>query len=374
MFLMMILHSPFLDSWLQGVHVYKAHNMFVDHMHHPWRTLATIINKCLSGKTTSNDKLRKSRIDILWGMFKRKNVDYLELIWEDLAYQIDHQEENEIKTRNMPYPSLQVSSQSLLNNTSLSPPQLSTLIIYNQGCGYCDIRPKKRAKAKSQKVKLPPSKTKLKGASSLTPEEQEAADIMHALKESKKTSIRQPGTGGLNEGTGSKLRVLNESTVISATSSKGTGIKLRVPDEEKDITEEKDDNNDVKKDDKDGDADDEGDDHISDTQDADDEDVKTESNEDDIYKYKIRVNDEMTDAAKAVANKITIKDTTYSKINSLLEVKIQSEVPHTQSSSMLSISVTSEPTVLTLVQESPLIAAATTLPPPSVSTTPPVPQ
>ncbi|GJQ96472.1 putative reverse transcriptase domain-containing protein [Tanacetum coccineum] len=32
-------------------------NMFMDHMHQPWRTLAAIINKCLSGKTTSNEKL-----------------------------------------------------------------------------------------------------------------------------------------------------------------------------------------------------------------------------------------------------------------------------------------------------------------------------
>ncbi|GJZ41693.1 hypothetical protein Tco_0588579 [Tanacetum coccineum] len=55
-------------------------NMFVDHMHQPWRTLATIINKCLSGKTASNDKLRKSRIDILWGMkekrSRRENIPY----------------------------------------------------------------------------------------------------------------------------------------------------------------------------------------------------------------------------------------------------------------------------------------------------------
>ncbi|GJV04708.1 hypothetical protein Tco_1338277 [Tanacetum coccineum] len=55
-------------------------NMFVDHMHQPWRTLAAIINKCLSGNISSNDKLRKSRINILWGMFNRENVDYLELI------------------------------------------------------------------------------------------------------------------------------------------------------------------------------------------------------------------------------------------------------------------------------------------------------
>ncbi|GKC81315.1 hypothetical protein Tco_1137032 [Tanacetum coccineum] len=70
--------------------VNKYTNMFVDHMHQPWRTLAAIINKYLFGKTASNDKLRKSRIDILWGMFNRENVGYPELIWEDIAYQIDH--------------------------------------------------------------------------------------------------------------------------------------------------------------------------------------------------------------------------------------------------------------------------------------------
>ncbi|GJR80776.1 hypothetical protein Tco_0151561 [Tanacetum coccineum] len=41
--------------------LYKHTNMFVDHMHQPWRTLAAIINKCLSGKTASNDKLRRRR-------------------------------------------------------------------------------------------------------------------------------------------------------------------------------------------------------------------------------------------------------------------------------------------------------------------------
>ncbi|GJW77994.1 putative reverse transcriptase domain-containing protein [Tanacetum coccineum] len=58
----------------------KLPNMFVDYMHKPWRTLAAIINKCLSGKTSSNDRLRKSRIEILWGMFHKKNVDFVELI------------------------------------------------------------------------------------------------------------------------------------------------------------------------------------------------------------------------------------------------------------------------------------------------------
>ncbi|GJT93172.1 retrovirus-related pol polyprotein from transposon TNT 1-94, partial [Tanacetum coccineum] len=65
--------------------LHKYTNMYLDHMHQPWRTLAAIINKCLSRKTASNDRLRKSKINILWGMFYRENVDYPELIWEDIV-------------------------------------------------------------------------------------------------------------------------------------------------------------------------------------------------------------------------------------------------------------------------------------------------
>ncbi|GJU36358.1 hypothetical protein Tco_1184712 [Tanacetum coccineum] len=52
---------------------YKGHigsviKVYTDHMHEPWRTFSAIINKCLSGKTTSLDKIRLSRAQILWGM------------------------------------------------------------------------------------------------------------------------------------------------------------------------------------------------------------------------------------------------------------------------------------------------------------------
>ncbi|GJQ89058.1 hypothetical protein Tco_0000197 [Tanacetum coccineum] len=43
----------------------KMASMFVDHMHQPWRALARIINKYLSRKTSSNDRLRQSRVGIL---------------------------------------------------------------------------------------------------------------------------------------------------------------------------------------------------------------------------------------------------------------------------------------------------------------------
>ncbi|GKA78820.1 hypothetical protein Tco_0785357, partial [Tanacetum coccineum] len=98
-------------------------------------------------------------------------------------------------------------------------------------------------------------KLKLKGAQYLTPKEQEAADIMQALKESKKTSKRQPGIGGSNKGTGVSPGVLNESTIIPTTSSEGTGTKPGVPDEEKVASEEKidSDEDEEKKDDTDDD-------------------------------------------------------------------------------------------------------------------------
>ncbi|GJQ91550.1 hypothetical protein Tco_0002689, partial [Tanacetum coccineum] len=65
-------------------------DIVVDQMHQPWRTFATIINRSLSGKTTGLDKLRLSRAQILWGMYYKKNVDYVELLWEDFTYQIDN--------------------------------------------------------------------------------------------------------------------------------------------------------------------------------------------------------------------------------------------------------------------------------------------
>ncbi|GKE60382.1 hypothetical protein Tco_1510749, partial [Tanacetum coccineum] len=72
----------------------------------------------------------------------------------------------------------------------------------------------------------------------------------------------------------------------------------------------------------------------------------------------------------------TIKDTTDAEINSLLDLKIQKETPHIQSPSILkiSVSVISEPSVLTPIPKTPTVAQATTLlHPPSVSTIQPIP-
>ncbi|GKE52013.1 hypothetical protein Tco_1487169, partial [Tanacetum coccineum] len=371
--------------------------MYVDHMHQPWRTLETIINKSLSKKTRSNDRLRKSKIDILWGMFYRENVDYPELIWEDFAFQIDHRKEKKSRRETMPFPRFtkviinyflsQHKSLSKLKfqhyhtikddgivsrlkfvrigedyqeyglpipdmmlndkikqsesyqmflkySTGLIPPKKSigkgsqgkkTVDVSQESVDVSDESEPEPAKKKTGsrstrgvviqdipsalKPKPATSKLKLKGVQSLTHEEQEAADTMQALKESKKTSRRQPGTGGSSEGTGRIPGVPDESTVVSAISSKGTGTKPGVPDEEKvtskvnvylewgsenESEHSKDsqlnsDKEEKKDNDGNTDDEDEDDDHISDIQDTDDEDAETKFDEDEIYKYKIQV-------------------------------------------------------------------------------------
>ncbi|GJT94001.1 hypothetical protein Tco_1082846 [Tanacetum coccineum] len=76
-------------------------------------TLGSLLNKCLLKGQLAMDKLRKTRIDILWGMFYRENVDYPSLIWEDIAYQIDHRREK--KSRRVP----------ILHSTGQIPPKKS---------------------------------------------------------------------------------------------------------------------------------------------------------------------------------------------------------------------------------------------------------
>nr|GEV27342.1 retrovirus-related Pol polyprotein from transposon TNT 1-94 [Tanacetum cinerariifolium] len=55
------------------------------------------------GKTSSNDRSRKSRMDILWGVFQKKNVNFSELIWDDFQYQIRYRQSKIRRREIMPY-------------------------------------------------------------------------------------------------------------------------------------------------------------------------------------------------------------------------------------------------------------------------------
>ncbi|GJY62173.1 hypothetical protein Tco_0462830, partial [Tanacetum coccineum] len=89
------------DLGYSGDIIYLS-DVSVDYLLQPWRAFATIINKCLSGKETGMDMIRLSRAQILWGMFYKKNIDYVYLLWEDLLFQIENKEAK--KTNKMSYP------------------------------------------------------------------------------------------------------------------------------------------------------------------------------------------------------------------------------------------------------------------------------
>ncbi|GJW16827.1 hypothetical protein Tco_0024263 [Tanacetum coccineum] len=78
-------------------------DLVTDHKYQPWRTFTTVINRRLSGKITGLDKLILSRAQILWGLFYKKNINFVELIWEDFIYQIDNRETSAKRCESMPY-------------------------------------------------------------------------------------------------------------------------------------------------------------------------------------------------------------------------------------------------------------------------------
>ncbi|GJX87014.1 hypothetical protein Tco_0337788 [Tanacetum coccineum] len=290
---------------------------------------------------------------------RMENVNYPELIWEDFVSQIDLRREKKSRRETMPFPRFTKDDgiisklkfvrigedyqeyglpilDIMLNDKIKQSDSYQMFLKYSTGL----IPPKKsRGKvSKGKKIadvsqesfdvsdesKHEPAMKKSSSRSTRgvviqdTPK-QEALNTMQALKESKKTSKRQPGTRGSSEGTGRIPGVPNESTIVSATSSEGTENESEHSEDSQLNSDEE------EKKDNDGDANDgdEDDDHISDIQDTDDEDAETESDEDEIFKYKIQVHkdvdvemvkaetverenkekDEMTDAAKADVEK-----------------------------------------------------------------------
>ncbi|GJT19239.1 hypothetical protein Tco_0877945 [Tanacetum coccineum] len=245
------------------------------------------------------------------------------------------------------------------------------------------------------KTKSEPEPTKKKTSSRSTRGVviQDPPNTMQALKESKKTSRRQLGTRGSNEGTGVSPGVLDESTVVPATSSEGNESEYSEEDQgdNEEVNWIDSDEDEEKKDDTDDDksidlemTDDENGDEEN-TNSAKTDAGKTEEVKDNAKKAELPptssslsvslgFGDQFLKLSSNTSLVSTVKDTTDAEINSLLDIKIQSEVPHIQSPSVLTvpISVISKPVVLIPILVTPLVDSATTLlTPSSVSTIPP---
>ncbi|GJT02018.1 hypothetical protein Tco_0823187 [Tanacetum coccineum] len=58
-------------------------------MFQPWRELTTVINLCLTGKTSGFERPRALVLQILWGIVNRAHIDYAKRMWEEFTQSID---------------------------------------------------------------------------------------------------------------------------------------------------------------------------------------------------------------------------------------------------------------------------------------------
>nr|GEV58445.1 hypothetical protein [Tanacetum cinerariifolium] len=177
--------------------------IFIEHMHQPWRTLAIIINKSLSRKTSSNDRLRQSRVAILWGINQSE------------AYQTF------IKYSTGLIPPKKSRGKWLQGKKSAITPKPASVEVSDES----DPEPAKRqtrSKRKSEK------KVSISADDNSIPE----LDVTLELAKSMSLAEIQPHVVGSSKGTGVSPGVPDELTIILTTSSEGTGTKPRIPNKE----------------------------------------------------------------------------------------------------------------------------------------------
>ncbi|GKB29722.1 hypothetical protein Tco_0869123, partial [Tanacetum coccineum] len=68
--------------------IYFVSRMAVNNLYQPWRATLSMINQCLTGKTSGYDRPRYPVLQMLWGIITSTNVDYAELMWEEFVQAI----------------------------------------------------------------------------------------------------------------------------------------------------------------------------------------------------------------------------------------------------------------------------------------------
>ncbi|GJT01834.1 integrase, catalytic region, zinc finger, CCHC-type containing protein [Tanacetum coccineum] len=206
----------------------------------------------LSGKTSGLDKVRLFRSQILWGMFHQKNVDYVELLWEDFIYQIENRvyknnEGNKAYKTYIGYVTGEVPPKIARKFKKASPSKKdSDLVPVDEEPVRKGKRLKKPAKKSASKpatcviIREPPVETKSKG------KEKEKVDVAHEkgiellsdvalteeaqMKEVRKKSLRDfhrihPTCSGTVA-----IKPLRVDIITPTVISEGMGEKPGVPD------------------------------------------------------------------------------------------------------------------------------------------------
>ncbi|GJV35447.1 hypothetical protein Tco_1407924 [Tanacetum coccineum] len=344
-------HTFVIDLRYKGP-LYKDPNMFVDYMHQSWRTLDAIINKCLFSKSTSKGSQGKKNVDTPEATvdeFKesdpeptRKGTASRRVIKKKVSIFVD---DNII-----PEPDITLKLGKSISLTEAAEEEAARQVYatHERIVIVSDPKPPRRR----------PSVIAFRDTSSVS--KKMSPDPSQKLKASRKSIRSQPHARGSSERTGTKLGVPDESTVTLTILCEGTSTKPRVPegtnddDDDKSIDLEKTDyeeTNDkfMHSEEYVQDNDEETNDELvhSDEQVNDEADVeKAEEVKDDIKKVELPPSDS------------SLSVSSDAKINSLLDVQIQQEIPHIQSLSVLTVPVyvIFEPLVLTPIPKTPSVA------------------
>nr|GEX79455.1 hypothetical protein [Tanacetum cinerariifolium] len=77
--------SNFL-GYIEVIHFMSR--MAVNNLYQPWRVILSMINQCLTGKTSGHNRPRYPVLQMLWGIITSTNVDYAKLLWEEFVQAI----------------------------------------------------------------------------------------------------------------------------------------------------------------------------------------------------------------------------------------------------------------------------------------------
>nr|GEZ46724.1 hypothetical protein [Tanacetum cinerariifolium] len=199
------------------------------------------------------DKIRLSRAQILWGMYYNKNVDFIELLWEDFMFQIDNKVAKKQEKMNYPNFTKAIIHHFISKDKSISMMNRIFMHTVRDDSVLGAATPKKARKFK--RLAFP-----LKKKALVAVEEPVEKPAIKRIK--RETNIYQPG--GSSEGVDLESKGPVEPKVKSIDTSEGTCLKLGVLNVSKANSSES-------KYEYWGDNDDDDDDHQSDDESTDDE-------------------------------------------------------------------------------------------------------
>ncbi|GJY71749.1 retrovirus-related pol polyprotein from transposon TNT 1-94 [Tanacetum coccineum] len=68
--------------------IHFVSRMVVNNLSQPWKAILSMINQCLTDKTSGHDRPKYPVLQMLWGIITSSNVDYAELMWEEFVQAI----------------------------------------------------------------------------------------------------------------------------------------------------------------------------------------------------------------------------------------------------------------------------------------------